>query len=225
MGPAGLDIGQPVVVDDLDDLRLFKTRDGLRRLVMIDQHNALTARFDQMIAGERADDLVVFIEDRVTAVAAFEHDLAHVVHEIGQVERLKILRAAHARDLNGIIDHAGGLVRVEGRGDDAGVRLHLPQLLRQLGLAHDQAADLLLDGAARHFRLFADDDDGVRAFKEQVFIVLRQGDGHLAADGVGQIAGLVQDLSVQNAQEIKNRDPVDAGIGKRAHIIACDLAG
>ena len=214
-----------MVVDDLDDLRLIEARDGLRRLIVVDQHDALAARLDEVIPRERADNLVVFVQNRVAAVAAFEYDLAHVVDKIGQVERLEILRAAHARDLDGVIDHAGRLVGVEGRGDDAGVRLHLPQLLRQLGLTHDQAADLLLDGAARHLRLLADDDDGVRTLEQQIFIVLRQRNGYLAADRVGQIPGLVQDLAVQNAQQIEDRDLIDAGIGKRAHVIARDFAG
>ena len=214
-----------MVVDDLHDLRLLEPRDGLRRLIMIDQHDALAARLDEVIPGEGADNLVILIENRVAAMAAFEHDLAHIIHKIGQMECFQIVCPAYACDLNGVIDHARSLVGIERRSDDAGVCLHLPQLLRQFRLAHDQTADLLLDSAPRHFRLLTNNHDGVRAFKEKIFVVLRQGDGHLSADRVGKIPGFVQNLAVQDAQKIENRNLVHAGVGKRAHVVACDFAG
>ena len=113
------------MVDDLEDLRLLEAGDGLRRLIVVDEDDTLAPRLDEMIPRERADDLVVFVEDRVAAVAAFEYDFTHVVEIIGQVEGLKILRPADAGDLDGVVDHPGGLVGVERRGDDAGVRLLL----------------------------------------------------------------------------------------------------
>ena len=73
------------------DLRLLEAGDGLRRLIVVDEDDTLAPRLDEMIPRERADDLVVFVEDRVAAVAALEHDLTHVVEIIGQVEGLKIL--------------------------------------------------------------------------------------------------------------------------------------
>ena len=212
------------MVDDLEDLRLLEAGDGLRRLIVVDEDDTLAPRLDEMIPRERADDLVVFVEDRVAAVAAFEYDLAHVVEIIGQVEGLKILPPADAGNLDGVVDHPGGLVGVERRGDDAGVCLLLAQIFGQLRLADDQAADLLLERAAGHLRLFADDDDGVRAAEQEIFIVLRQRDADLAADGVGEISVFVDDLAVKHAQEVEHRDPVDPGVGERAHVVARDLA-
>ena len=64
----------------------------------------------------------------------------------------------------------------------------------------------------------------VRAAEQEIFIVLRQRDADLAADGVGEISVLVDDLAVKHAQEVEHRDPVDPGVGERAHVVACDLA-
>lgn len=150
-----------MVVDDLQDLCLIETGDRLRDLVVIDQNHALAARLQQVIARERADDMLVFIEDGVAAVAAFQDDLTDVIDKIRQVERLKLLGAADALDGDRVKDHARGLESVIGRGDDAGVGGRGPQILRQLCLTDDQAAHAKLDGAARHLRLLAADDDAV----------------------------------------------------------------
>ena len=45
---AGLDIGEAVVVDDGEDIRLFETGHGLRRLVVVDEDDALAPRLDEM---------------------------------------------------------------------------------------------------------------------------------------------------------------------------------
>lgn len=68
-----------MVVDDLQDLCLIESGDRLRDLVVIDQNHALAARLQQVIARERADDMLVFIEDGVAAVAAFQDDLTDVI--------------------------------------------------------------------------------------------------------------------------------------------------
>ena len=89
MGLPGLDIREAVMVDDLQDLRLLEAGHGLRDLVVIDQNDALSARLDEVIPGKRAHDLLVLVEDRIAAVTAFQDDLLHVVHKVGQMKRLK----------------------------------------------------------------------------------------------------------------------------------------
>ena len=78
------------MVDDGENVRLLEAGHRLRRLVVVDEHDALAPRLDEVEPRERPDDLVVFVEDRVAPVAALQHDLLHVVDEITQVERLKI---------------------------------------------------------------------------------------------------------------------------------------
>ena len=87
-GAAGLDVRQPVMVYDLHDIRRIQPRHRLRDLIVVDQHDALAARLDEVVSGKRADDLVIFVEDRVAAVTALEDDLLDVVEEIRQVERI-----------------------------------------------------------------------------------------------------------------------------------------
>ena len=125
------------MVDDFQDLRLLEAGHGLRDLVVIDQNDALAARLDEVIPGKRTHDLLVLVEDRIAAVTAFQDDLLHVVHEVGQMERLKLLRPADALDGNGMKDHPRSLKGVVGRGDDAGVRRRIAQILRQLRLTDD----------------------------------------------------------------------------------------
>lgn len=76
MGCVVWNVGQAVVVDDLEDLGLLQTGHCLRHLVVVDQHDALAPRTQQVIARERADDLFVLVEHGVAAVAALEHDHA-----------------------------------------------------------------------------------------------------------------------------------------------------
>ena len=45
-----------------------------------------------------ADDAVVFIQNGIAAVAAFQHTLADVVDKVVEMEALEVLRAADAAD-------------------------------------------------------------------------------------------------------------------------------
>ena len=158
-----------------------------------------------MIARERADNLVVRVQNRVAAVAAAEHDLPHIVHKVCQMEGFKVRRAADAAGLCGMVEHARGLERVKRRCDDARCGRQREKLRRELSLADDQTANLHLNGPPGHIGLRAADDDGILTGKEQVFVLLRQGDGHLAAEPVDKVSGVVDDFAVQNAQKVKNR--------------------
>ena len=86
------------MIDDLQNFRLIEAGHGLGRLVVIDEHDTLALRADQMVTGERADDAVVFIQNGIAAVAAFQHTLADVVDKVVEMEALEVLRAADAAD-------------------------------------------------------------------------------------------------------------------------------
>ena len=207
------------MVDDLQNFRLFQTRHGLRRFVVVHQHHALAARLDEVIARERAYDLVVFVQDRVAAVAALEHDLLDVVHKIRQVERFQILRPADALDGDGVVDHPRRAHRVKRRCDDARLGRQLVKLLRQLRLTHDQAVDVFLQCAARQRRLLAADDNGLLAAEHKIGVALRQRDAHLAAHAVHQMPRLIENFAVEHAEEIKNRNFLYDRLADGVHII------
>ena len=141
------------------------------------------------------------------------------------MEADQIRGVADAADGNRLIDQPHRAVGVEGRGDDAGVRGKIAQLLVQLRLTQDHAAHVQFQRAADHIRLVAADDDVVLAGEEQIFAALRQGNGNVAGDGVYQIAGLVQDPALQHTQKIKNRDLLNVRALNGAHIVGGDVAG
>ena len=82
-GLAGLDIGEAVVVDYLKYLNLIQPVHGLRGLVVIHEHDALALRAQQVEARQRSHNVVVLVQNRIAAVAALQHQLAHVVEVIG----------------------------------------------------------------------------------------------------------------------------------------------
>ena len=78
-GLGGLDIRQTVVVDDLQNLRLIQTRDGLGSLVVIHQNHLLAPGAQQMEAGQGAHHLLVFVQNGIAAEAALQNlSLIHI---------------------------------------------------------------------------------------------------------------------------------------------------
>ena len=74
------------MVDYLENLHLVERGHALRGLVVVHEHDLLPARAQQVEAAYRAHDLVGGVEHGVGAVAALEHNLAHVVEVVGEVE-------------------------------------------------------------------------------------------------------------------------------------------
>ena len=188
-----------MVVDNFQNFRLLQSRDRLRHLVVVNQHHALALGLNQMEARERADNLFIFVQNRIAAMAAAGDSFFDIVDKVGQMKRLQIVGAADTLDGNCLINHTRSLERVIRRDNDACVGWRAAQILRELCLTDNQAADIHFNGAARHFGLLATDDNGLLARKEQIRIVLRQGNAHLTADTVNQMAGLVDNFAVKDA--------------------------
>ena len=148
------------MVDDLHDLRLLQPGDGLRRLVVVDEHDALAVGPQQMIARERADHAVVLVEDRVAAVACAQRGVAHIVEIVVEVEGDEVVLLAQARDRDGLDDQARRPVCVERRTDHAGVAAGGGQLPVNRGLAYDDAGGARLHCGAHRIRLVAAENDG-----------------------------------------------------------------
>ena len=66
----GLDIRKTVMVDDAQDLRLFETRHGLREFIVVHEDDLFSSRTKEVESCEGSDDLVVFIEYRITSETA-----------------------------------------------------------------------------------------------------------------------------------------------------------
>ena len=69
-GLHGLNVGKTVMVDYLKYLRLLKPRHRLTRLVVVNKHDTLSPRLEEVIAGEGADDTFVLVKHRIAAEAA-----------------------------------------------------------------------------------------------------------------------------------------------------------
>lgn len=160
-GIAGLNVREPVVVDDFQNVRLIETRHRLRDLVVVHQDHPFPPRTNQMVTGKGADHFFVFIENRVTPIAVFDDHLLYIVQKIGEMEGDEFFVAANVGDRNGLINETGRFISVEGCGNDAGRRGHIVELLVQGGLAEDDAAHAKLHGAPDHVALLAADNNGV----------------------------------------------------------------
>ena len=224
-GLAGLDICQTVVVDDLQYLRLIQARHGLGDLVMIHQHHLLAAGAQQVVAGQGAHDVFVFVQHGVAAVAALEHHLADVVYVVVQMEAHDLAPLAGTGDGDGLIDQAAHAACGEGRGDDAGVALVIFQIRVDLRAADDEAAHLLIQRTLDHVRLAGAEDDVVAAGKAQVLGGLGHGHHHVAADAGGDVAALVDDAPLQHADQIEHRQLLHMGVHQRLHAEGGDVAG
>ena len=224
-GLHGLNIGQTVVVDDLEDLGLLEPGHGLRQLIVVNEHDALAPRTQEVIARERADDLFVLVEHGVAAVAALEHDLTHVVDVIIEVEADQILRVARAGDRDRLIHQPRHAAGIERGGDDAGLAGVFKPRGVDVGLAEDDALHADVERAADHIRLVAAENDAVGVGEEQVVAALRQGDRHHAGHAVDLLGAVVEDAPLDDAQEVEQRQRVHVPVADRAHAVGRDVAG
>ena len=112
-GLAGLDIGEAVVVDYLKYLNLIQPVHGLRGLVVIHEHDALALQAQQVEARQRSHNVVVLVQNRIAAVAALQHQLAHVIKVIGQVEADDVSGLADVLDRHRLEDEPTNAPRVE----------------------------------------------------------------------------------------------------------------
>ena len=182
MGWGRLDVGEAVVVDYLENLHLVERGHALRGLVVVHEHDLLPARAQQVEAAYRAHDLVGGVEHGVGAVAALEHNLAHVVEVVGEVEGDDVLLLDYPLDGQGLVYYARDAAGGERRRDEADVLRRVLPLAAYVRAADDEAAHSGVDGAADYVRLVAADEYRVRARERRVVEILRQGYVELAAE-------------------------------------------
>ena len=224
-GVLGLDVRQAVVVDDGQDVRLLQAGDGLGGLVVVHQHHLLAAGADQVVAGEGPHHPAVGVQDGVAAVAALEDHLPHVVDVVLQPEELQIIPLGDAADGDGLEDPPDRAVAVIGGGDDAGAFGHLPDVVGELRLAEDHAADPKRHRLPEELRLVAADEHRLLLPVGGQVRALRQGQDHLAGDGVDHLAGLREELALQGAEDVEDGHLPQGGVGDGVHVVAGDVPG
>ena len=154
-----------------------------------------------------------------------QHYLPDVVNVIVQMERYQLLPLADPGNGQGVADQVHRAVSVIGRGDQARLGGHIPQLLADFRLADDDAPDAQLHGILHHVRLVSADDNAVLAGKKQIFPGGGQRDGHVSGDAVHRLSGLVEQFSLDDRQQVVQRHLVDVGVPDRGHIIGSNVSG
>ena len=152
-------------------------------------------------------------------MAVFEDHLPDIVHPLVQMEAYQPLGVADAAHGGGLENQPGGPVGVEGSGNYAGFRGHIPQLLGDLRLAQHQAADVHFQSPADHVRLMAAKHNALLFLEQQILPALGQGNGHFTGNGVRVFSGLVEDPSFQNGQDIEQRHLIQHTGGDIGHVI------
>ena len=176
-----------MVVDDGQDVRLLQPGDRLRRLVVVHQHHLLAPGLDQVVPGEGTHDTLLGVQDGIAPVAALLDHLLDVVDIIVQMEGGDALLPGQTAHGDGLEDPADGAVAVIGRGDNAGLAGVLPDTVRQLRLAEDDAGHAEVHRPADHLRLVAADEHRVLLPEGRQLRGLGQGQHHLAGDGVDHL--------------------------------------
>ena len=207
-GVVGLDICQTVVVDDLQDLCLLQTGNGLGGFVVVHQYDPLSSGTQQMVTGQNAHYFFLVVQNGIAMLSELQNLLLDLVQTVFQMEAHQILGAADTAGGRGLEQQTGSTVGIVGGGDDAGGGGKLAQLLVQLCLTQHQTVYVHLQSSADHIRLVAAQNDGIRLVKQQVFPALGQRDGDLAAEQVSAFTGFVEHLALQSGQNIEQRDLV-----------------
>ena len=207
------------MVDNRDNIRLFQTGNGLALLVVINQHNALAPRPQQMIAAQRADDLLVLVQHGIGAVAALQHRLAHVVDEVVEVKQHDPRMLGNALHRNRLINHPCRAVSVAGRGDNARLAGQTEVLFRQRALADNDTRCADFQRLVHHVLLLPADDDAAAVDALQAFAGCRQSNHDFAGNGVERILLVVDDMPFERGQKVENRHVTDFGLRDALHVL------
>ena len=224
-GIVGLDIRQAVVINDLQNIRLIQSGNGLSHLVVVHQHHPFAPRADQMEAGQGPHHLILLIQDRVAAVTALEHYLPHVVNIVVQAKILDIVPAADTAGGDCLEHHAHSPVGVIGGCDDTGIAPLLPQIRRQFRLAQDNTADAHLHGRPDSLRLTAADEDRFLLPEGILIQPAGQSNNHPAGEHVHRVGRLIEELPLQHTEKIEKRNVLNRLICDVAHIVFRHISG
>ena len=213
------------MVDDLHDLHLIQTVDGLGGLVVVHQHHSLAPGTQQVEAGQGAHHMVLFVQNGVAAVTAFQKHFTHIIQIITEMEGDDVFLFAYSGDGDRLIDDSGHPAGVQRGGDDAGGRLPLGPAAFDLCLADDEAVDSLIQRHLDDLRLVAADQDAVPVNGAEILKRLGQGNHYLAGDGVHIVAEFIDQLALQHTEQVEKRQLVDAAVVYGLHVEGGDVTG
>ena len=219
----GLDIRQAVVIDDLQNIRLFQAGNGLGSFVMVHQHHPFSPGTEQMIPGQKAYYLFAFIQNRIAGMTVLQHLLPDLVHPVFQMEGNDTVSTANTTDGGRLEDHPGSTVSIEGGGNNAGGSINIAQIFSRLCLAKNKTVHLHPDGAFDHIRLVAAQNNTLGILEQQVFPVLGQRNGNLSGYIVGSLSGCAHKLTLQHRKQVEQRNRLQKARIGHFHIVACHI--
>ena len=222
-GVGGFNIGDPVMVNDGQNLRFIQTGHRLSRLIVVHQHHTLAPGAQQMIPVHHTHNLVFFIQNGVAGFLMLQHFFLGKFHPVISMEHRDVLGPADPSDGGGLENQPGCPVGIEGCRDDTGFGGEIAQLLRQLRFTQHQAVDIHLQSLANQLRLVAADHDGIGSFPLDGFLAPGQGDDHIAEDGIGGLTGLVEDGAFQHGQHIKEGYFLQIAFGDQIHVVSSHM--
>ncbi len=211
------------MVDDGQNIRLLQPGNRLGRLVVVHQHHLLAPGLDEVVPGEGAHHPLLGIQNGIAPVAALLDHLLNVIDIVVQVEGGDGLLPGQTAHGDGLEDPADRAVAVIGGRDDTGPAGILPDAVGQLRLTKDDAGHAEIHRPAEHFRLVAADQYGVLLPEGGQLRGLGQGQHHLARDGVHHLGRFPQQLTLQNAEDVKEGNLPQPGTFDGLHVVGRDV--
>ena len=224
-GLAGLNICEAVVINYLQNFHLIQAGNRLGSFIVIYQYHPLAPWAQQMEAGQSSHYFLVFIQNRVTAIAAGKQGLLYIVQIIAEVKTYNALCVAKPHDGHCLIYEPGGLAGVQGRGDDACVSRTVLKFRGNFRLADYKTGHLSGKSGLYHFRLIAADKYTVIGEHGTVGKTLGYGYLHLAGDGIGSLGKLIYQIALQHTYQIEQRQLIHVVFIYRAQVIGGHVSG
>ena len=221
---AGLQTADAVMVDDLQDLRLFKTLHCLGRLVVVHQNDPALAEVDDVPAADHTAVFALFVQNGEIAVAHLCHDPGHIRHRGHEGEFDDVLPGHVIGDGGALADELAGCVGVTGGGHDRHPGLlcnALDGASHLCPVADDNERGFLFDGAQLALVAVGEDDD--IPFFHAVFQHFRGGGAN--ADVPGGACSVLAAHHHGRPQRLQNVPVAGAALGKDAGIKKVHVGG
>ena len=210
-----------MVVNDLQNLRLFQTGNRLGRFIVIHQNHPFPPGTQQMLPGENTHHPVGAIQNRVAVLLLFQNLLPDIVQTVLQMKGRQALGPADPPHRRGLENQPQRPVSVIRSHNHAGAAVLVQRHQRPgLRLADNQTIDLLFQRPGNHIRLIAAEDNGILPVEQQIFPALGQRNGHLSGNHISAASLIIEKPSLQHRKQIEHRHRPQIGAGNQTHIEA-----
>ena len=138
-----------MVIDDLNDFRLFNIVHRLVHFIMVHKDHFLPVHIQKITSGYGSHTFSSLIDHRKGTVAVFDHYLLDIVREVFRMESYQILGFHYEFNRDTLIDQSGNGKRIHGGRDNDDTLLmgKFDYFFCNLYIhSHDNAADVQFNG-------------------------------------------------------------------------------